>query len=555
MTPEELNALIGQGEGPMLEFKESLPSSLARELAALANTQGGTILLGVRDDGTVAGVEDSNHLRARIRDIARKCDPPVQVWEESVGKVLAVHVNEGEVKPVQCRDGFFARQGAMTQKLTRSEILGFFQTEGALEFDRSFCPRFKYPEDFDQAKFDDWFRRSRITDLASTEEMLVNIGVAERTGGQLRLRNAGVLFFAKNVRQFFPDAYITCLMGQGTDKVHILDRSDLEGGVVADIENAMAFIDRNTRTKYRIEGLQRENIKEYPMKALREAVTNAVMHRDWYFTGSNVFVEVYVDRIEVISPGKLPPGVTLSNIGRTSRRRNPLIADLLHRIDFIEKAGTGIRRIREEAKEMDCPEPEFEADHFITITFHPNPEVRTKASTDQDTDQVDPKTDQVQPPTDQVTVQVTDQVHPKTDQVSPKTDQVTDQVDTETDQVQPPTDQDTDQVSPQTVQVTDQDTDQVQPPTDQVTDQVSPQTVQVTDQVTELLAAIAEEATSEQLRKTLNLKHKGHFRTSCLLPALKSGLIEMTIPEKPKSSKQRYRLTPKGQDHLQRTRE
>ena len=490
-----------------------------------------------------------------------------------MGKVLAVHVNEGEIKPVQCRDGFFARQGAMTQKLSRSEILGFFQTEGALEFDRSFCPRFKYPEDFDQAKFDDWFRRSRITDLASTEEMLVNIGVAERTGGQLRLRNAGVLFFAKNVRQFFPDAYITCLMGQGTDKVHILDRSDLEGGVVADIENAMAFIDRNTRTKYRIEGLQRENIKEYPMKALREAVTNAVMHRDWYFTGSNVFVEVYVDRIEVISPGKLPPGVTLSNIGRTSRRRNPLIADLLHRIDFIEKAGTGIRRIREEAKEMDCPEPEFEADHFITITFHPNPEVRTNAPTDQVTDQVDPETDQVSPKTDQVTDQEAPQTDQVTDQVSPQTDQVTDQVTPETDQVQPPTDQETDQVSPKTVQVTDQvepqtdqetdqvtlKTDQVQPPTDQVTDQVSLQTVQVTDQVTvqvaELLAAIAEEATSEQLRKTLNLKHKGHFRTSYLLPALKSGLIEMTIPEKPQSSKQRYRLTPKGQDYLQQTRE
>ena len=486
-----------------------------------------------------------------------------------MGKVLAVHVNEGEVKPVQCRNGFFARQGAMTQKLSRSEILGFFQTEGALEFDRSFCPRFKYPEDFDQAKFDDWFRRSRITDLASTEEMLVNIGVAERTGGQLRLRNAGVLFFAKNVRQFFPDAYITCLMGQGTDKVHILDRSDLEGGVVADIENAMAFIDRNTRTKYRIEGLQRENIKEYPMKALREAVTNAVMHRDWYFTGSNVFVEVYVDRIEVISPGKLPPGVTLTNIGRTSRRRNPLIADLLHRIDFIEKAGTGIRRIREEAKEMDCPEPEFEADHFITITFHPNPEVRTNAPTDQ----VEAPTDQVSPKTDQVTDQEAPQTDQVTDQVSPQTDQVTDQVTLKTDQVQPPTDQETDQVSPQTVQVTDQvepqtdqetdqvtlKTDQVQPPTDQVTDQVSLQTVQVTDQVTvqvaELLAAIAEEATSEQLRKILNLKHKGHFRTSYLLPALKSGLIEMTIPEKPQSSKQRYRLTTKGQDYLQQTRE
>ena len=551
MTPDELNALIERGEGPMLEFKESLPSSLARSLTAFANARGGIILLGVRDDGTVAGVEDSNALRARIMDIARKCDPPVQVREESVGKVLAIHVNEGGDKPVQCRDGFFARQGAMTQKLSRNEILEFFQAEGALEFDRSFCPRFQYPEDFDQAKFDDWFRRSRITGLASTEEMLVNIGVAERTDGQLRFRNAGVLFFAKNVRRFFPDAYITCLMGQGTDKVHILDRSDLEGGVVADIENAMAFIDRNTRTKYRIEGLQRENIKEYPMKALREAVTNAVLHRDWDYTGANVFVEVYVDRIEVISPGKLPPGVTLSNIGSTSKRRNSLVADLLHRIDFIEKAGTGIRRIREEAKEMACPDPEFDADFFITITFRPNPEVRTPDPTDQETVQEHPKTDQV-----------TDQEHPKTVQVNPETDQVTDQVSPktvqETDQVGPETDQETVQEHPQTDQEspqTDQVTDQVSPKTVQETDQVDPETDQVTVQVTELLAAIAGEATSEQLRKALDLKHKGHFRSSYLLPALKSGLIEMTIPDKPQSSKQRYRLTPKGQERLHQIQE
>ena len=529
MTPEELNALIKRGEGPMLEFKESLPSSLARSLTAFANARGGIILLGVRDDGTVAGVEDSNALRARIMDIARKCDPPVQVREESVGKVLAIHVNEGGDKPVQCRDGFFARQGAMTQKLSRNEILEFFQAEGALEFDRSFCPRFQYPEDFDQAKFDDWFRRSRITGLASTEEMLVNIGVAERTDGQLRFRNAGVLFFAKNVRRFFPDAYITCLMGQGTDKVHILDRSDLEGGVVADIENAMAFIDRNTRTKYRIEGLQRENIKEYPMKALREAITNAVLHRDWRFTGANVFVEVYVDRIEVISPGKLPPGVTLANIGSTSKRRNSLVADLLHRIDFIEKAGTGIRRIREEAKEMACPDPEFDADFFITITFRPNPEVRTPAPTDQETVQENPQTDQE---------------HPKTVQVNPETDQVTDQVSPktvqETDQEHPTTDQETVQENPQTVQETDQE---------------HPTTDQVTVQVTELLAVISGESGSEQLRKTLNLKHKGHFRDAYLLPALKSGLIEMTIPDKPKHRNQRYRLTPKGREHLHRIQE
>ena len=97
----------------------------------------------------------------------------------------------------------------------------------------------------------------------------------------------------------------------------------------------MRFIERNTRTTYRIEGLRREDVPEYPMKALREAITNAVMHRDWFFDGTDVFVEIYADRIEVVSPGGLPRGLTLAELGHKSVRRNALIANLLHRMGLI----------------------------------------------------------------------------------------------------------------------------------------------------------------------------------------------------------------------------
>ena len=245
--------------------------------------------------------------------------------------------------------------------------------------DRSLCPRFRYPEDFDLGKFDTWLRYSKISAGLPVEDVLVNIEAAERNGNGLLFRNAGVLFFARNVRRFFNHAYVTCLLCRGTDKVHVLDRKDFDGGIVADVENAMRFVERNTRTAYRIEGLRRENVPEYPMKALREAITNAVMHRDWFFEGANVFVELYTDRIEVISPGGLPKGLTPKDLGRESRRRNPLIADLLHRIGFVEKAGAGIRGIREEARDFDCPEPKFAADSFVTVTFRPNPAVRPVA--------------------------------------------------------------------------------------------------------------------------------------------------------------------------------
>lgn len=89
-----------------------------------------------------------------------------------------------------------------------------------------------------------------------------------------------MLFFAQEVRRFFNQAYVTCILFRGSERIDVLDRKDFAGGVVSDIEESLRFIQRNTRTAYRIKALQREEIPEYPMDALREAITNAVMHRD-----------------------------------------------------------------------------------------------------------------------------------------------------------------------------------------------------------------------------------------------------------------------------------
>jgi ATP-dependent DNA helicase RecG len=371
MKTADLNILLQEGEGVMLEYKEGFSASFARELVAFANTVGGRILLGVRDDGTVRGIADTNELRARIQDIARNCDPPIKILLQRIGEVIVVTVRESDAKPVQCSNGFFWRQGAVTQKLSREEIRDLFQQTGAIRFDLSTCPRFRYPDDFDPDKFRDWLAKSTITRRGSVDDILVNIEAAERSGGKLVFRNAGVLFFAREPRRFFNQAYVTCLLFKGTGNVHVLDRKDFAGGVVADIEDSLRFIERNTRTAYRIEKLQREEIPEYPVAALREAITNAVMHRDWFIEGANVFVEIYEDRIEISNPGGLPKGMLPSDLGHKSVRRNPLIADLLHRIAYIEKAGTGIRRMRDGARERGYPEPEFSADSFFSAVFRP----------------------------------------------------------------------------------------------------------------------------------------------------------------------------------------
>jgi len=367
----DLEILLQEGEGTMLEYKEKPNKGFARSLSAFANTAGGKILLGVNDEGKVLGIEDTNELRADIQNLARNCDPAVQITLQTIGKVVAVIVKESDDKPVQCSDGFFLRQGAVTQKLSRQEIHELFKQAGTIRFDHLVCPKFNYPDDFDSDKFKYWLRKSAITTESDVEDILVNVEAAERSAGKLLFRNAGVLFFAKEPRRFFNQAYITCLLFKSDSKLDVLDRKDFAEGIVEDIESSLRFIERNTRTAYKIEKLQRENIPEYPIESLREAITNAVMHRDWFIDGANVFVEIFSNRIEVTSPGGLPKGMNYSDLGRKSIRRNPLIADLLHRIDFIEKAGTGIRRMREGAVASGYPEPEFKVGTFFDAVFYP----------------------------------------------------------------------------------------------------------------------------------------------------------------------------------------
>ena len=561
MTLDDLEILIQKGEGTTLEFKERLSSSFARELVALANAIGGRILLGVRDDGTVIGTQDTNSLRARIQDIARNCDPPVQVHAEPVGTVITVHVRESVSKPVQCSDGFFLRQGAVTQKLNRDEIRDMFRLEGTVRFDLAPCPRFIYPNDFDRGKFDTWLDFSGITGQPRVEDVLVNIGAAERANGTLLFRNAGVLFFAKNPRRFFPQAYITCLLARNTDKVHILDRKDFDGGIMADIEDALRFVERNTRTAYRIEGLRRNNIPEYPTNALREAITNAVMHRDWFIDGANVFVEIYADRIEVVSPGGLPRGLSLTDLGSRSMRRNALIADLLHHIDFIEKAGTGIRRIRNEARAQGCPEPKFEANGFFTATFRPNPEVRASADVRS-----------VHGTTTKVTMEVTmDDAkvvrllqaisgtmtrHDLQSSLGLKNDDYFRKA-----YLLPAlragliemTIPDKPRSKYQCYRLTAEGQDSVHVrlmPNTTMEDTVEDTMEVAMDdaKVVRLLQAISGTMTRHDLQSSLGLKNDDYFRKAYLLPALRAGLIEMTIPDKPRSKYQRYRLTPKGRE-------
>ena len=377
--------IIRGPEGQFVEFKKSLNSALAREMVGFANTGGGTIVIGINDAGMIKGLKNINRNISKIESIARNCDPPISIdinrHQEKGMNLLFVEIPDSQEKPHSCSEGFFLRSGATTQKMTRNEIIDFLHSTNQVLWDEKICPDFRYPVDFDEDAFRQFCMKSGISDIdMDKEDILINMEVAEWSKDKLIFNNAGVLFFAKEPTRFNLDAYVDCILFQGNEKVTIMDRKTQKGNLMDNVEQAMIFLKKHLSLRYEIKTLQRKEILELPEDALREAILNAVIHRDYHFNGANVSVEIFRDRVEISDPGKLPPGMKPEYFGKKSVRRNKLLADLFHRIGEVERIGTGILRIERSLKEAGALPMRFEFGNFCTAIFPRSTEYNRKLS-------------------------------------------------------------------------------------------------------------------------------------------------------------------------------
>jgi len=379
MTQHELDSIRQSGEGYKTEFKRNLNTDLAKELVAFANSSGGRIFIGIEDDGSVSGVSINNDLKSRVEAMARDCDPAIRIDLEPFDNILIVHVPEGKEKPYRCTNGFYIRSGASSVKLSTQEIIDFIKTEGRVRFEDLHVLSIDHTKDLDEAAIKRFTRLSGISEVIGTEELLINLGVLYNDEPKPILNNAGVLFFAKQPARILPHAVISCVLFKGNEKVHIIDRKIFEFDILTNIDQAVAFLERHLNLSYEINDIRRKEILEIPRDVLREGIINAVAHRDYFERGANVVVEIFDSRVEISNPGGLPKGLKPENFGKYSLARNPLIAGLLHRCNYIEKAGTGILRMRDGMRNADLPEPTFEFSEFFTVTFQrvKRPEVIT----------------------------------------------------------------------------------------------------------------------------------------------------------------------------------
>jgi ATP-dependent DNA helicase RecG len=369
---ERLTLILSEGEGERIEFKEGI-GQLDREIVALANAGGGSIFVGVNDQGEIVGINVSNRMQSEVSTIARNCDPPLEV-ETFVypEKVLEVRVSEGTDKPYRCKGGFFLRMGPNTQKLNRNEIRQLILRSGTYRFDEAPNSRFQFPQDIDRRKLEEYVNLCGFTTTAKPEDILISLDAARRVKNRVVLCNAGVLFFAKQPQSFIKESHISCIRYHGRDRFNIIDRQELTGNPIEMIENAYTFVKRNIRVGYSFnEGTRRKESFEYPITAAREAIINAVMHRDYFYDVSNIYISIYSDRLEIENPGGLYSGLTMDELGKRSVRRNRLIADLLFRAGYVERVGSGIPRMRRALEENKNPPMEISATNFFSVVFYP----------------------------------------------------------------------------------------------------------------------------------------------------------------------------------------
>ena len=369
MNKLELHQLLEEGEGYKIEFKEAV-SNLDKEMAAFANSSGGRIFIGVRDDKTIKGVNITNSLKSQIQDIANHCQPPIKILFETFENVLIVEVREGSDKPYKCSSGFYNRLGPNSQKLHRDDIIDFFKAEGKIRFDELLNPKFDFKKQFSKEKLRRFLKLAGISNILPIHVTLANLGVAEQQEGKTLLNNAGVLLFSKDLSRVYRQATFTCALYKGVEKFEVLDRKDFNEDLLSNIEDSMTFLKKHIPVRYEMTGeARRREVYEVPLDALREAVINAAVHRDYFEKGANVMVEMFDDRIDISNPGGLPKGMTIADLGKKSVLRNPFIADLLNRADYIEKMGTGITKMRRLLKAAGLKRPRFESTGFLTISF------------------------------------------------------------------------------------------------------------------------------------------------------------------------------------------
>lgn len=355
-----IEELIQQGENSAVEFKTAdvRPESLAKELVAFVNGQGGVVLVGVNDSGEVTGLNKADAFCDWVANILRTTvNPPINA-EVSVtvigGKSVGViNVPKGSDKPYQTNAGqYLVRVGATNRAASVHELMRLFQQAGVFHVDANPVVGASI-KDLNLSALDQYLARYdlSIADEADHATLFSNMDIL--TNGQPTI--AGLLLFGINPQRFLPNACISFAHFVG-DKVDsdLVDKQVIGGNLPEQIDKTFAVLKNNIAAPSVIDGLKTVDIKPgYPDKVLRELIVNAVVHRNYSIAGSRIRIMHFDNRIEFISPGRLPNTVSIAKLPYgVSYASNPIILKFLENLRYVDKLGRGLPMVCQEAKKL-----------------------------------------------------------------------------------------------------------------------------------------------------------------------------------------------------------
>jgi ATP-dependent DNA helicase RecG len=378
-----IEELIERGETQSLEFKESLglKDEIGETVSAFSNSDGGTVIIGVSNSGGVHGVDiGKNTLEELANYIKRNTDPQVfpsvKILEICGKRVVMVEVEESAEKPVFFKNHAYKRVGKTNQMISSSELRKLAKESGErVYWDEQICEDASL-EDISEEKIRQFLRKAKYERRLEIDPDILVKEALERLNliEEKKLTNAALLLFGKSPQRYFLQTEVRCARFKGTEAVKpFVDMKVFDGDITEQVNKALNFVLEHTLlSAWLVPGkVEREERNEYPSDAIREAIVNAICHRDYETTG-NVQVRIFDDRIEVWNPGSLPDPLTLEDLKKRHKSipRNPSIAKCFFLIKFIEQWGTGTNEMVKRCLEWGLPEPEFEyVTGDLVVTF------------------------------------------------------------------------------------------------------------------------------------------------------------------------------------------
>ena len=388
----ELLEKIYLGEDATIEFKRALPhrNSLADEIAAFANTRGGVILIGVDDDGKIIGI-DRHALDTAEKTVIEICadsiDPIVLIFTEKLRiddkNLLKIEVPRS-LFVHKTANGYFMRQGSSKREMPTEQLARLFQTRSQariIAFDEQFVPN-THKETLREPLYQRFLTEGTTED--EMDDLLLKRRLLVKDGEQNRASVAGMLMCHEKPDEYLYNSFIQAVFYLSTEKDanYQLDAKDFKGPLDQQIIDAFKFVQKYNAVAAR-KAIGRIDYPEYSMRAVFEAIVNAVVHRDYSKTVSKIRLFMFDDRLELYSPGALANTVTVDNLRYSQATRNELLARLLSEIrldddmerqvkrkHFLERRGEGVGIILNESETLSGKTPVYEVfDEELRLTI------------------------------------------------------------------------------------------------------------------------------------------------------------------------------------------